>query len=591
MLAFKGVMRKRIMIVKKERCNPLGCGGYLCMRVCPSNRAGNDCIVKDTDGKVKVNEEFVIDACKIDVKKCPYDALQLINLPEALDKNPIHRYPPNGFALFNLPIPVFGKVTGIMGRNGIGKSTALKVLAGLLKPNMGKVDKEATDEELIAYFKGTAGHNFFEKKRKGEIKVAYKPQQVDVIPKQFKGKVIELLESADEKKELKKLIPLLDLDIILDRNLDQISGGELQRVAIAVTALKKANVYFFDEPTSYLDIKQRIKVSRFIRSLATPETAILVVEHDIIILDYLADQVHVMYGEEGAYGIVSGIKAAKAGMNSYLEGYLKEENTRFRNQEIKFFVRPQTSGSQKQVLASWDAFSHALGAFKLSTEKGEIHTKEIIGIVGENGIGKTTFVKIVAGEIPVLTTLENLRVSYKPQYLEASGAVVHEFLEEAFSKYENQLIVPLNIDGLKEQHLNELSGGELQRVMIAKCLAQEADLYLLDEPSAYLDVEQRLQLSKIIRDLLEFREKSAIIVDHDLLFVDYLSDKLLVFDGKPAIEGLVKGPFTISNGMNHFLGDLQITMRRDPENNRPRINKMDSQLDRKQKASGGLYTG
>ena len=579
------------MIVKKERCNPLGCGGYLCMRVCPSNRAGNACIVEDTDGKVKVNEEFVIDACKIDVKKCPYGALQLINLPEALNEDPIHRYPPNGFALFNLPMPTFGKVTGIMGRNGIGKSTALKVLAGLLKPNMGKVDKEATDEELIGYFKGTTGHNFFDKKKKGEIKVAYKPQQVDTIPKQFKGKVLELLKSVDEKGELSKLILLLDLDLILDHNLDQVSGGELQRVAIAATALKKANVYFFDEPTSYLDIKQRIKVSRFIRSLATPDTAVLVVEHDIIILDYLADQIHVMYGEEGAYGIVSGIKAAKAGMNSYLEGYLREENTRFRSQEIKFFTRPQTSGSQRQVLAWWDSFDHKLGSFKLSSEKGEIHSKEIVGIVGENGIGKTTFVKIVSGEIPILTSMEGLRVSYKPQYLEATSAVVHEFLVEVFSKYENQLIVPLNIDGLKEQRLSELSGGELQRVMIAKCLGTEADLYLLDEPSAYLDVEQRLQLCKIIRDLLEFREKSAIIVDHDLLFVDYLSDKILVFDGKPAIEGVVKGPFTIANGMNHFLGDLQITMRRDQENNRPRINKIDSQLDREQKSSGNLYTG
>jgi len=579
------------MIVKKERCNPIGCGGYLCIRVCPSNRAGNPCIVEDTDGKVKVNEEFVIEACSIDVKKCPYNALQLLNLPQALDEDPIHRYLPNGFALFNLPMPTFGKVTGIMGRNGIGKSTALKILAGLLRPNMGKEGKEATDEELIAYFKGTAGHNFFEKKKNGEIKVAYKPQQVDVIPKQFKGKVSELLKSVDEKGELEKLIPLLDLDIILDRNVDQVSGGELQRVAIAATALKKANVYFFDEPTSYLDIKQRIKISRFIRNLATPDTAVLVVEHDIIILDYLADQVHVMYGEEGAYGIVSGIKAAKVGMNSYLEGYLKEENTRFRNHPIKFFTRPETSGSSRDILASWSSFEHALGSFKLSSQKGELHAKEIVGIVGENGIGKTTFVKIIAGEIPILQNMEGLRISYKPQYLDASDAVVHEFLAEAFSKYENQLITPLRIEDLKEQRLNELSGGELQRVMIAKCLGQEADVYLLDEPSAYLDVEQRLQLSKIIRDLLEFREKSAIIVDHDLLFVDYLSDKLLVFDGRPAIEGVVEGPFKIAEGMNQFLGDLQITMRRDPENNRPRINKIDSQLDREQKSSGKLYTG
>ena len=241
----------------------------------------------------------------------------MVNLPEELNKEPIHRYGQNGFALYNLPTPLFGKVVGIVGRNGIGKSTAIKILAGVLKPNLGRNDKsqEATYEELITYFKGTEAQAFFEKQKKGEIKIAYKPQQVDMIPKQFKGTVQELLEKADEKGVLKEMVERLELNNLLDHNIEDVSGGELQRIAIAATVLKKANVYFFDEPTSYLDIKQRLKISKFIRELADEKTAVMVIEHDLIILDYMTDFVHLMYGKEAAFGVCSMVKTTRVGIN------------------------------------------------------------------------------------------------------------------------------------------------------------------------------------------------------------------------------------------------------------------------------------
>jgi ATP-binding cassette subfamily E protein 1 len=171
--------------------------------------------------------------------------------------------------------------------------------------------KEATSKELIAHFKGTEAQIFFEKLDRGEIVISYKPQHVDLIPKQFGGTVKELLEKADQKKKLNEIAHLLDLDFILDNNIAEISGGELQRVAIAATVLKKANLYLFDEPTSFLDIKQRIKVSKFIKSLADENTAVMVIEHDLIILDYMTDLIHLMYGEEGAYGITMSCKNDK----------------------------------------------------------------------------------------------------------------------------------------------------------------------------------------------------------------------------------------------------------------------------------------
>ncbi len=577
----------RICIVKKEKCNPMGCGDYLCIRVCPVNRKGDECIFKTDDGKVGINEELCI-GCGICPKKCPFEALDVVNLPEELKKEPVHRYTENGFALYNLPIPINNKVVGIIGKNGIGKTTALKILAGVEKPNLGNIGKPAGYDELIDYFKGSEAQGFFEKLKKGKVTVSYKLQQVDLIPKQYKGKVKDLLKKVDEKNELDKIADVLELNEILDHDIKKISGGELQRVAIAACVLKKADVYFFDEPTSYLDVKQRLKISSFIRSLVNENTGVMVVEHDLIILDYMADLIHLMYGKSSAYGVVSQPKSAKAGINVYLSGYLKEENVRFREQEIKFEARPPVDIKKINLLTEWETFKHKLGKFELEANKGNIYKQDIVGILGENAIGKTTFVRILAGDIKG-HELKGLRMSYKPQYLEQNNELVINFLQEAVQKYDVQLIRPLELKPLFMRKLNELSGGELQRVWIAKCLSQDSDLMLMDEPSAYLDIEQRLRLGKIVKDMLKITERSALIVDHDLLFIDTISDRLIVFEGKPAIHGIVKGPFSMEQGMNNFLKNIELTFRRDEESKRPRINKPGSQKDEEQKKSGKLY--
>lgn len=580
----------RIAVVEKEKCNPNGCGGYLCMRLCPINRKGEECIAKDEDGKVKIDEKLCT-GCGICTNRCPFEALSVVNLPEELAKQPIHQYGSNGFHLYNLPTPIFGKVVGILGKNGIGKSTAIQILAGLLKPNLGK-DEDASYDDLIAFFKGSEAQLFFEKIKHGEIVVSYKPQQVDLIPKKFSGKVKDLLLKADETARFDDVVDALDLRYVLDTEVKNISGGELQRVAIAATVLKKANFYVFDEPTSYLDIRQRIKVSKFIKSLATDDTAVLVVEHDLIILDYMTDLIHIMFGKPGVYGVVSLPKATRGGINTYLEGYLREQNIRFRDYSLKFFSRPPAAEKAGAELTSWKNLQKKLGRFDLLAKEGAVNKKTAVGILGENGIGKTTFVKVLAGVIEPDKgeVLQKVSVSYKPQYLETSSdTLVAVLLKDAIDKYDNQIIHPLNIKPLLFKPLNQLSGGELQRVCVAHCLAQKADLFLLDEPSAYLDVEQRLIVAKVIREITEQRGCSILVVDHDLVFIDYLSDELIVFDGVPAEKGEAKGPFSMENGMNVFLKDLNITMRRDQESNRPRINKPGSRMDREQKEGGKLY--
>jgi len=580
----------RIAVIDKEKIKDKKEWYRLISAVCPVNRTGKECVYMTKEGDIGIDEELCV-GCGICVRRDPYLAVQIINLPEELKQEPIHRYGVNSFSLYKLPIPIFGNVVGVLGKNGIGKSTAIKILAGVLDPNLGKLNKKSSYKELIEYFKGTEAQIFFEKVKDKKIKISYKPQQVDLIPKTTKGKVRDLLKKVDEKNQLTKIANDLEITEILDNDITKISGGELQRVAIAATVLKKANLYIFDEPSSYLDIKQRLNVSKFIRSLINEKTAVIVVEHDLIILDYMTDLVHLMYGKESCYGIVSLPKTTKAGINVYLSGYLKEENIRFRPTKLQFEAKPPIKKISQNLLTSWQDIEKKLGKFNLKAKQGNIYKNEVIGILGENGIGKTTLVRILAEDIKADKgkTTEKVKVSYKPQYLTSSKELVANVLKTAIQKYTNQIINPLELKPLLTKKLNELSGGELQRVAIALCLSQDAKLYLLDEPSAYLDVEQRLIISKIISDLMEQKGTTALVVDHDILFIDYISQNLIVFNGKPAIHGNVNGPFSMEEGMNMFLKDLQITMRRDPELNRPRVNKQGSVKDRQQKSKNKLY--
>ncbi len=582
-------MQRRIAVIEKEKCNPVGCGGYLCIRKSPGNRMGREVFYIGEDGKAAVNEDVATDAESITVKVCPYGAIHMVKLPEKLTEQPIHRYGKDGFILYQLPTPLFGNVMGVMGVNGVGKSTALKVLARILEPNLGGKEN-ASFTDLVEYFRGSQAHLFFEKLSRNEITLSYKPQAVDLIPKQVQGKVRDLLEKTDEKGSLKEVVKQLNIDHILDNNVQELSGGELQRVAIAAAALKKANVYFFDEPTSFLDIHQRIVVSKFIRSLASEQVAVMVVEHDLVILDYMADFIHIMYGESGAYGIVSQSKPTRNAINTYLSGYLREENMRFRNYEIKFAERPPEKILKSEALVSWKGVEKKLGKFTLKAADGSIPRKRVIGVLGPNGIGKTSFIKMLAGvDKPDRGDISaSITVSYKPQYISNDSS---ELVESVAQNCDEHLRKQLNLDPLRSKELRQLSGGELQRVAIASCLSKDADLYLLDEPSAYLDVEQRLAISKIIRERMDLSGKTALIVDHDLIFIDYVSESLIVFSGEPGVSGAASNTLSMEEGMNSFLRNLNVTLRRDPDSKRPRINKPDSRLDREQRSSGNLYYG
>ena len=591
---------RRIAIVDKQKCDPIRCSKE-CIKYDPINRSGGEGFHLGKDGKAQIAEELTTEAHQICAKKCPFDAIKIIRLPTEASGNPVHQFGLNGFRLYNLPIPVFGKVVGILGRNGIGKSTAVKILSGLLMPNLGDIAKKPEDckiQDIIQFFKGTLAQQYFERMRDGKITVALKPQGINLIAQQHKGKVSDLLGkiNADNEK-VKNVIEKLQLTQVADHSLDTLSGGEIQRVAIAATLLKTANVYIFDEPSSFLDIKQRLNVSKIIRDLANntnggENVAVVVIEHDLIILDYMADLIHLSYGSQAAYGIISQGKSAKNGINIYLDGYLREENIRFRDHAIKFYTHEYRDEQHVYNLTKWESFTKKQGTFTLTANPGSIKRNTVVGVLGENGIGKSTFAKILSGvEKPDSGSVDkNVSLAYKPQHIDTTDEMlVSEYLAHAMEQFKSQLIEPLKIEKLLTQRLCDLSGGQLQCVKVAHCLSQDVELYVMDEPSAYLDTEQRLLISKIIKDWMITFGKSAIIIDHDLLFIDYISDQLLVFDGVPAISGSARGPFSLQDGMNHFLKDIGITFRRDEESSRPRANKTDSQMDQQQKSTNKWY--
>ena len=586
----------RVAVLDMDKCKPKRCG-RLCHRFCPIVRSHIEAIRFENDKPVIV--ESLCTGCGICVKKCPFKAIFIVNLPDELEKDCSHRFGENTFKLYRLPIPSPGMVLGLLGQNGIGKTTTLKILSGETKLNLGNYQNPPDWEEIVKHFRGSMLQEYFQKMAEGKLKVSHKPQYVDKIPKVVSGNVGDLLEKVDERKKLDEIAEQLELKPLWNRSLEVLSGGELQRVSAAAAICREADVYLFDEPASYLDVKQRLEVAKVIRSLRKDGKTVIVAEHDLAIIDYLSDQICVFYGEPGAYGIVSNVHSVRTGINIYLQGYIPDENVRFRKEAIVFHEKPPTvSVGAGQTLLKWEQIEKKYEGFKLVANEGEIKRGEIIGILGPNGIGKTTFIKILAGieKADSEQQFGELKVSYKPQYISAeySGTVQELLLnvaKENFSSswYKTEILQPLGVDSLLDRNVAELSGGELQKVAIAACLSQKAELYLLDEPSAYLDVEERLNMARAVRRVVEAHNVTAFVVEHDVVAQDFLADRLMIFTGEPGAKGIANKPTTLRDGMNVFLKQMEVTFRRDPLTKRPRVNKENSRLDKFQKQIGEYY--
>merc|ERR1712113_932532 len=192
--------------------------------------------------------------------------------------------------------------------------------------------------------------------------------------------------------------------------------------------------------------------------------------------------------------------------------------------------------------------------------------------------------------------LPKMNVSYKPQTITAKfQGTVEQLLQskirEAYNHptFQTDVVKPMLIEQIKDQEIQNLSGGELQRVALVLSLGKPADLYLIDEPSAYLDCEQRIVAARVIKQFVLNTRTTAFIVEHDFIMATYLADRVVVYDGEPGVRCTAAAPQGLLEGMNTFLAQLGITFRRDPSNFRPRINQINSVKDREQKESGNYF--
>ena len=592
-------MTHRVAVLDQELCQPKKCG-LECIKYCPVNKSGADCIVLNEDSKKAQIDEDICNGCGICVKVCPFDAITIVNLASELATDKIHQYGPNSFRLYKLPTPKKGEVVGLLGRNGMGKSTVVNILSGNLKPNLGRYENPPEWDEILKYYSGTELKQHFEKIKQNQITASIKPQQVHHVAQAFNGTAKELIEKYDERGKSRELIRELGLENSLEQDLNELSGGELQRIAVAVAASKDTEFYFFDEPSSYNDVFQRTGVARVIQNLAKLGKSVMVVEHDLTLLDFLSDYIEVLYGEPAAYGIVSNVLSTKVGINVFLDGYLPNENVRFRDKKFSFDISSSSTDEFQEgsEIVTYPRLEKKYPSFQVTVESGKVRKGEVLGIMGANALGKTTMMKMIAGvEKPDSGSIDKkIKIAYKPQYLQNKIDVeVISVLEKANNNQiegsieEEQILEPLKIKKLYNKSIKNLSGGELQKVAVASCLLQKVDLYALDEPSAFLDVEDRIAVAKFLQKFVRSFGKSAIVIDHDLQLMDLVSDSMVIFEGESGAYGKGTSPMPKADAMNRFLKSLDMSFRRDEKSLRPRVNKLESRLDKDQKKSGNFY--
>jgi len=414
---------KRIVVIDLNKCKPNSEAFRYLKR--HAGGCGKNCII--VEKKIAVVSETACSVCLNRCKQCPGDAISVVKLPSNLSSDTTHRFGPNSFKIHALPVPRPGHVLGLLGTNGTGKSTALSILCGRLKPNLGHVKAPYPEwMDIITYYRGSDLQNYFKNLIEDKIKVAVKPQLEGGFARRLKGKVVrDQIMARDERGTMDKYVKELDLQNVLDREIQDLSGGELQRFAIACTLCRDADIYMFDEATSFLDVKQRLQVTESIRNLVhdidergqngelASKKYVVVIEHDLAILDYMSDFVQCLYGEPGVYGVVTPRSRVRNGINQFLAGYIPSQNMRFRSYELTFKVTTSDfivadedgevdGGDDKKKKLRMGVLTYPnmtktltrrtdagkTSKFTLNVKPGNFRDGECIVLLGENGTGE-----------------------------------------------------------------------------------------------------------------------------------------------------------------------------------------------------------
>ncbi|XP_013637391.1 PREDICTED: ABC transporter E family member 2-like isoform X2 [Brassica oleracea var. oleracea] len=509
------------------------------------------------------------DLGNLEIEQMTLEARQFTNVANDVPLDiPTHRYGPGSFDIHGLPNLYLGTVVGLLGGKSTGKTTCLKILAGQLKPNLGRFEDPPEWDEIIDHFDTEHIRTYLTRLQTNTLNVALKSQDLTVYRSS-----LTVRTSLEESKgtgfdSMEELIEDLDMTSMLDTCVTDLSDAELQRFAIASTIVQMADVYLFDEPTIFLDARQKYQVARVILSVVKPDRYVCITDNDMSVLDLVCD--HILYtGEETTSGEV------------HLDHYpLTLEEI---SEEI---VTPPTYRYPETVVKGFGTFSlHVMG--------GDLRSSEITVVLGNMHTGKTLF----------LEWLNRISVgqdfSHKDQKMikcenRHDTVATHLYRLIRFSSldrvFQELVLKPLGIVKILDKRIKEVSQSTLQKIAIATCLGQEgARVFLLDEPSIHLDARERVIAAQTIKRFIAYSRKAALVVEQDFMMATYLADRVIVVQGEPGVQSTVNSPVLMSNGVNQYLSDLNITCRTNRFTSLARMNKPRSVEDEEQKTGGHFF--
>lgn len=456
-----------------------------------------------------------------------------------------------------------GQKTALIARNGYGKSTLLNILTGKTLQDSGKVTF------------------------RGDVKMAYLPQQPELLPHQTVRSFVYAAERPEHEDEwtfeqrIEEILSRLRLDDKLDQTMETLSGGEQKKAALSRILIDHTNLLLLDEPTNHLDIQMIEWLEEF---LSRQRLAILMVTHDRYFLDHVCQEIieldnSRLYHYRGNYDYYLRKKAER----EYNERVEVEKAKSLYRTELDWMRRmPQARGTKAQarIDAFYELEAKAHTCFDDSRPQLTVKTERIggkilemynvcksydgvkmvddysytfkkgekIGIVGPNGIGKSTFLNLIteqlrpdSGRIIVGQTIRfgfytqgGMTASPDRRVIDIVKDVAERIeLDNGKEMSAHQFLSHFGFDDMTQyNYFGNLSGGERRRLYLLKVLMANPNFLILDEPTNDLDIYTLEILEQFLRDY----KGCLVIVSHDRSFMDHIVDHLLIFEGEGKIK-------------------------------------------------------